>query len=69
MVEWCYHGTKRPRNVVEVDRDKCDAAGCASPRAMRAIEIVDGKQCFQEIYCDGLGNCIGKCRETRYALS
>jgi len=54
---------KGQRNIVEIDRNKCDGCGlCVSACHEGAIEIIGGKATLvSEIYCDGLGNCIGKC--------
>lgn len=51
------------RNVVEIDRNKCNGCGvCVSACHEGAIEIIGGKATLvSDVYCDGLGNCIGKC--------
>ena len=51
------------RNIVKIDRDKCDGCGqCIGPCAEDAIAIVNGKaQLVSEVYCDGLGACLGHC--------
>jgi len=51
------------RNIVKIDRDKCDGCGqCIDACAEGAIELVDGKaQLVSEAYCDGLGACLGHC--------
>jgi len=51
------------RNIVKIDQDKCNGCGqCANACAEGAIQIIDGKaKLVSEIYCDGLGACIGHC--------
>ena len=49
------------RNIVKIDEEKCDGCGlCVNACAEGAIKIIDGKaKLVSEIYCDGLGACIG----------
>ena len=51
------------RNIVKIDEEKCAACGqCVEACAEGAIELVDGKaKLVSEVYCDGLGVCIGHC--------
>jgi MinD superfamily P-loop ATPase len=52
---------KVKRNIIEIDRERCNGCGaCVSACAEGAIAIVDGKaQVISDVFCDGLGNCIG----------
>ena len=51
------------RNIVKIDEEKCNGCGqCVDACAEGAIEIIDGKaKLISEVYCDGLGACIGHC--------
>lgn len=51
------------RNIVEIDREKCDGCGlCVPSCAEGAIKIVDGKAVLAaDNLCDGLGACLGEC--------
>ncbi len=51
------------RQVVHIDRDKCDGCGlCVPSCAEGALQIIDGKaQLVSETYCDGLGACLAEC--------
>ena len=51
------------RNIVKIDEEKCNGCSdCVSACAEGAIEIIDGKaKLVSEIYCDGLGACLGHC--------
>jgi ferredoxin len=51
------------RQIVEIDRAKCDGCGrCVPACAEGAIRIVDGKaELAADVYCDGLGACLGEC--------
>lgn len=51
------------RNIVEIDREKCDGCGlCVPSCAEGAIKIVDGKAVLAaDSLCDGLGACLGEC--------
>ncbi len=55
--------TKRTRQIVRIDEDKCDGCGlCVPDCAEGAIQIIDGKaRLLAENLCDGLGNCLGAC--------
>ncbi|MEJ2126373.1 MAG: 4Fe-4S binding protein, partial [Candidatus Bathyarchaeota archaeon] len=51
------------RNIVKIDQEKCNGCGqCIPACAEGAIQIIDGKaQLVKDVYCDGLGACLGKC--------
>jgi ferredoxin len=51
------------RQIIRIDRDKCDGCGlCVPSCAEGAIQIVDGKaQLLADRFCDGLGACLGEC--------
>ncbi len=51
------------RNIVQIDRDKCDGCGkCVDACHEGAIEIIGGKaELVGEILCDGFGDCLGSC--------
>jgi Pyruvate/2-oxoacid:ferredoxin oxidoreductase delta subunit len=51
------------RQIVEIDRAKCDGCGqCVPACAEGAIRVVDGKaELVADVYCDGLGACLGEC--------
>ncbi len=53
------------RHIVHIDEEKCTGCGeCVPAGAEGAIEIIDGKaRLVKEIYCDGLGACLGECPE------
>lgn len=54
---------KTMRQIVQIDRDKCNGCGACVPNcAEGAIQIIDGKATLvSETYCDGLGACLGTC--------
>ena len=49
------------RKIIEIDEDLCDGCGnCVPSCAEGALEIIDGKaRVVADIYCDGLGACLG----------
>jgi len=48
------------RKIIRIDEEKCD--GCVPACAEGALQIIDGKaKLVSEIYCDGLGDCLGEC--------
>jgi Pyruvate/2-oxoacid:ferredoxin oxidoreductase delta subunit len=51
------------RNIVRIDEEKCIGCGiCTRACAEGAIQLVDGvAKLVSDSYCDGLGNCLGKC--------
>ena len=51
------------RNIVKIDEDKCiGCEKCVGACAEGAIQMIDGKaKLVSEIYCDGLGACLGCC--------
>lgn len=51
------------RTIVKIDEDKCTGCGlCVPACAEGALQIIDGKaRLVSEIYCDGLGACLGTC--------
>jgi ferredoxin len=51
------------RNVITIDRDKCDGCGLCIPNCPEgAIRIINSKACLvSDLFCDGLGACIGRC--------
>lgn len=51
------------RDIITIDRDKCDGCGlCVTACHEGALQIVDGKaELISESYCDGLGDCLPKC--------
>lgn len=55
--------SRRTRQVVEIDEDKCTGCGlCVPDCAEGAIQLIDGKaRLVADNLCDGLGNCLGSC--------
>ena len=51
------------RTIVKIDEEKCTGCGlCVPACAEGALQIIDGKaRLVSEIYCDGLGACLGTC--------
>ena len=51
------------RNIIEIDRDRCNGCGqCVLDCAEGAIAIIDGKATVvSDSYCDGLGACLSGC--------
>lgn len=53
------------RKIIKIDEGRCTGCGkCAIACAERAIAVVGGKaKVVNDVYCDGLGACIGDCPE------
>ncbi|MCX6257491.1 MAG: 4Fe-4S binding protein [Bacteroidia bacterium] len=53
------------RQIVNIDRDKCNGCGLCIPNCQEgALQILDGKATLvSDLMCDGLGACIGYCPE------
>jgi len=51
------------RQIVNIDRDKCNGCGLCIPNCHEgALQIIDGKATLiSDLMCDGLGACIGYC--------
>ncbi|MHC4265151.1 MAG: ATP-binding protein, partial [Planctomycetota bacterium] len=51
------------RNIVKIDEEKCNGCGlCVNTCAEGAIKLINGKaRLISDIYCDGLGACLGHC--------
>jgi len=51
------------RKIVHIDESRCNGCGkCIVNCAEGALEIIDGKaKLVKDIYCDGLGACLGHC--------
>lgn len=51
------------RTIVQIDEDKCNGCGVCIPHCHEgAIKIIDGKaRLVADKYCDGFGDCLGKC--------
>jgi Pyruvate/2-oxoacid:ferredoxin oxidoreductase delta subunit len=51
------------RTIIKIDEEKCTGCGLCIPACVEgALQIVDGKaKLVKEIFCDGLGACLGKC--------
>ena len=52
---------KVSRKIIDIDEALCDGCGqCVVDCEEAALQIVDGKaKLVKEMYCDGLGACIG----------
>ncbi|MEW6116234.1 MAG: 4Fe-4S binding protein [Nitrospirota bacterium] len=52
---------KSRRKIIEINEDLCNGCGqCVTDCAEGALKIIDGKaRLVSEIYCDGLGACLG----------
>jgi len=52
---------KTTRKIIEINEDLCNGCGeCVSSCAEGALQVIDGKaRLVSEIYCDGLGACLG----------
>jgi len=55
--------TKKIRNIIEIDEERCIGCGqCVIDCAEGAIALVDGKaKVIADMYCDGLGACLSGC--------
>ena len=53
---------KTVRKIIEIDEELCDGCGnCVPSCAEGALEIIDGKaRVIADMYCDGLGACLGE---------
>ncbi|MGI6321046.1 MAG: ATP-binding protein [Bacteroidales bacterium] len=51
------------RTIIKIDEDLCNGCGlCVEGCHEGALQIIDGKaRIVSELYCDGLGACIGDC--------
>jgi NAD-dependent dihydropyrimidine dehydrogenase PreA subunit len=51
------------RKIIEIDQDRCNGCRkCVSACHEGAIQMVNGKaKLVSDVYCDGLGACIGDC--------
>ncbi|HAQ61847.1 TPA: 4Fe-4S ferredoxin, partial [Candidatus Delongbacteria bacterium] len=49
------------RQIIHIDADKCNGCGnCVPDCPEGAIQMIDGKaRLISDIFCDGLGACIG----------
>lgn len=54
---------KVKRNIIKINEELCNGCGlCAKGCHEGALQIIDGKaRLISELYCDGLGACIGDC--------
>jgi Pyruvate/2-oxoacid:ferredoxin oxidoreductase delta subunit len=54
---------KKIRDIIEIDEECCNGCGqCVIDCAEGAIALVNGKaKVIADIYCDGLGACLGGC--------
>ena len=54
---------KVKRNIIKIEEELCTGCGlCAKGCHEGALQIIDGKaRLISELYCDGLGACIGDC--------
>ena len=52
---------KVKRNIIKINEELCNGCGlCAKGCHEGALQIIDGKaRLISELYCDGLGACIG----------
>ncbi|MBF0506587.1 MAG: 4Fe-4S binding protein [Nitrospirae bacterium] len=52
---------KTMRKIIEINEDLCNGCGeCVTSCAEGALKVIDGKaRLVSEIYCDGLGACLG----------
>ncbi len=51
------------RQIVKIDREKCNGCGLCIPNCMEgALQVIDGKATLlSDLMCDGLGACLGHC--------
>jgi len=51
------------RKIIEIDEDKCNGCGlCIHNCPEGALQNIDGKaRLISDLFCDGLGACIGEC--------
>jgi len=51
------------RQIIKIDEDKCNGCGqCITGCHEGALQLIDGKaRLISDLFCDGLGACIGTC--------
>lgn len=51
------------RTIIKIDEEKCNGCGlCVKGCHEGALQLIDGKAVMiSDLYCDGLGACIGEC--------
>jgi ferredoxin len=49
------------RKIIKIDEEKCTGCGKCIPACPEgALQIIDGKaRLISDLFCDGLGACIG----------
>ena len=51
------------RTIIKIDEEKCNGCGlCVEGCHEGALQIIDGKaRIISDLFCDGLGACLGEC--------